>query len=96
MYSEIPTLPGAVLLAAQGILGLALLLSAWRVWRGPTVADRVVALDLAGALLMGQAILLVFASGFVSYLDVAAAIAVVSFLATVAFARYLERRGGAP
>lgn len=41
---------------------------------------------------MAHMVLLVFASGFVSFLDAAGAIAVISFLATVAFARYLEKR----
>lgn len=90
MYSEIVELPTGVITVAQVLLGASMLLTAWRIWRGPSVPDRIVALDLLAALIMGQFTLLVFTSGFVSYLDVAAAIAIISFLATVAFARYME------
>ncbi|MEM8550684.1 MAG: monovalent cation/H+ antiporter complex subunit F [Verrucomicrobiota bacterium] len=92
MYSEILELPAFVLPTAHVLLGIAMLLAGYRIIRGPMMVDRVVALDLIGALIMGQFILLVFSSGFVSYLEVAAAIAVVSFLATVAFARILENK----
>ncbi len=92
MYSDILALPPWVLTSAQALLGLAMILTAWRAWRGPAVIDRVVALDLFSALVMAEFVLLVFVSGFVSFLDVAAAIAIISFLATVAFARYLENR----
>lgn len=92
MYSDIIDLPASVLAVAHLILALAMLLTGFRIWKGPLVADRVVALDLMAALIMGQFILLVFTSGYVSYLDVTAAIAVVSFLATVAFARIMENK----
>ncbi len=41
---------------------------------------------------MAHVALAVVHSGFISYLDVATAIAVIAFLATVAFARYLENK----
>ncbi|MGK0310229.1 MAG: multisubunit Na+/H+ antiporter MnhF subunit [Lentimonas sp.] len=37
---------------------------------------------------------MVFFSGFISYLDVATVIAVISFIATIAFARCLENKEG--
>ena len=92
MFFETRQVPTAVLQVAQGILGLSMLLTGIRIWRGPFITDRIVALDLLGSLLMCQCILQVFESGFVFYLDIAAAIAVICFLATVAFARYLERK----
>lgn len=95
MYSEIAELPPFVLVTAQGVLSLSMCLCLFRVWKGPSVMDRVVALDLIAALVMGQFILFVLESGFMPYLDVAAAIAVISFLATVAFARYLEKEEAA-
>ncbi len=90
MYSELVNLPPFVLTAAQAILSLSMCLCLFRIWKGPSIMDRVVALDLIAALIMGQFILLVLESGFMAYLDAAAAIAIISFLATVAFARYLE------
>ena len=53
--------------------------------------DRIVALDLFASITMAQFVLLVFSSGFTAYLDIASAIAIISFIATIAFARYLEK-----
>ncbi|WP_269539456.1 monovalent cation/H+ antiporter complex subunit F [Cerasicoccus fimbriatus] len=90
MYSELPVIPLWVIVFAQTTVGGAMLLTLWRIARGPTVMDRIVALDLFAALIMAQLVTLVLTSGFVSYLNAAAAIAVISFIATVALARYLE------
>ena len=90
MYSEFSELPTFVLTAAQVILSLSMCLCVFRIWKGPGIMDRVVALDLIATLIMGQCILFVIESGFTAYLDVATAIAIISFLATVAFARCLE------
>ena len=76
------------------ILSLALILAFVRVARGPTLPDRVVALDLSGTLVVG----VIAAYGVLAtqpvFLDVAIALALVAFLGTVAFARYLERLNG--
>ena len=59
---------------------------------GPSLADRVVSLDLVTVLLIAIAALLALTTGEAVYLDLGLAIALVGFLATVAFARYAERR----
>jgi len=92
MFSEFQTIPAWVALTAHSILGLSMLLAGYRIWKGPSIPDRIVALDLLAALIMGHVALSVAHSRFVSYLDVATAIAVITFLATVAFARYLENK----
>jgi len=63
---------------------------------GPTLADRVVALDMLA--LLGIAVIGVVAvkTEEYAYLDVAIALALVGFLATVAFARYIYRYGITP
>ena len=73
------------------LLALAIGMTLLRLVRGPTVADRVVALDLLS--LLGIAAVSVFALrvGFPLYLDVAAGLCAVSFVATAALARYLFR-----
>jgi multicomponent Na+:H+ antiporter subunit F len=63
-----------------------------RMARGPSLADRVVALDLLAILTVAFAALFAIASGQAAFLDVAIALALVAFLGTVAFARYAERR----
>jgi multicomponent Na+:H+ antiporter subunit F len=85
---------GTIFLGHATTLALALLLIAAfvtviRLLRGPTLPDRVLALDLLTTL--GIAIIGVFAvrTGFMLYLDIAIALGLVGFLATVAFARYI-------
>ena len=60
-----------------------------RLARGPTRADRVVALDFVTMLLVAFLTLLALAARRDAFLDAAIALALVAFLATVAFARYV-------
>jgi multicomponent Na+:H+ antiporter subunit F len=74
-----------------GTLTAAAVLCFVRLLVGPTLADRVVAIDLMGVLIVG---LLVVASHLTresAFLDVAMVLALVSFVGTVAYARYIER-----
>lgn len=77
---------------AFAILSVALVLSVYRLIKGPTLADRVVSLDLMTLLAMAYAALYAVAAKEQAFLDVAIALGLVGFLATVAFARYAERR----
>jgi multicomponent Na+:H+ antiporter subunit F len=78
---------------AMALLVLALGLSGLRLLRGPTLADRVLALEASAALLAGLLAAAAVRQGTTELLDVAMVLAVAGFLGTVAFARYLERRG---
>lgn len=75
------------------IMALALLLTFFRLWRGPTLPDRVVALDLTALIISGMLLVAAFSHGILVLIDVAIVIAIVGFLATVAYAFYIERRG---
>jgi multicomponent K+:H+ antiporter subunit F len=82
----------AVLLtAAQILLGCALLLCAWRAWRGPAAEDRVLALDT----LYVNAMLLVLTFGVRTstplYFEAALVIGMLGFVATAALAKFLLR-----
>ena len=61
-----------------------------RMFKGPTPADRIVALDLVTILLVAVSSLLALQLDNSAYLDLGLALALVGFLATVGFARYLE------
>lgn len=63
-----------------------------RLIRGPTLPDRVIALDLFAVL--STAFLTVYAidTDQQVFLDVAIVLALIAFLGTVAFALYIERR----
>jgi multicomponent Na+:H+ antiporter subunit F len=80
-------------LVALIILGLALLLSIVRIIIGPTLSDRVLALDLMTIVAMGFIGAVAIRTGLMLYLDIAIALALLGFLATVALARYILRRG---
>lgn len=72
------------------LLSLALVLAFVRVARGPSLADRVVALDLAAVAIVGVAISYAVGTGLAVFVDVALAIALIAFLGTVAMARAIE------
>jgi multicomponent Na+:H+ antiporter subunit F len=73
-------------------LSLAIVLSFVRLFRGPSLADRVVALDFMSSLGIGMMAVYAIATNQAILLDVAIIVALISFLGTVAFAYYLERR----
>ena len=77
--------------ATLAMLAVAALLAFVRLVRGPTLPDRVVAIDLLGVLVVGLIVVYTAVSGVKAFLDVAMVIALVSFLGTVAYARYIER-----
>lgn len=83
----------AAAVAAATIL-VAMLGVSWRLMQGPSAADRIIALDMLGILMVGFAGVFAVSAGETVFLDVALALALVAFLGTVAFARYLERRRG--
>jgi multicomponent Na+:H+ antiporter subunit F len=59
---------------------------------GPTLSDRVVALDMMTVLLVSFCGLYAIVSDETAFIDVAIVLALVGFLATVALARFVERR----
>jgi multicomponent Na+:H+ antiporter subunit F len=78
---------------ALAVVGVAVLLAFVRLVRGPDLANRVVAVDLLSALGVGITGAASVLSGDPVYLDVALVLALITFLGTVAFARYAEQGG---
>jgi len=72
-------------------LGVALVLTFIRLAKGPTLPDRIVAMDLFGVLVVGVIVVLAGWSGVRATLDAAIVIALVGFLGTIAYATYVER-----
>jgi multicomponent Na+:H+ antiporter subunit F len=70
----------------------AMFLTLVRIAKGPSLPDRVVAVDLLVALKVGFTATYSVAAAQPVLLDVAIVLALVAFLGTVAFARFLERR----
>jgi len=81
-----------VLYGVLPVLALAVGLLFIRLVRGPSLPDRVVALDQMATLGIGIIAAYAIVTGRAAFLDVAIAMALISFLGTVAFAYYIERR----
>lgn len=77
--------------AVMAMLCVALFLAFWRLLRGPSLPDRVVALDLIALLSVGFIAIYDIVTNDTVFLDVAIVLGLVAFLGTVAFARYVER-----
>ena len=77
--------------AAMGILLTGMVLVLWRLVKGPTAADRVIAMDLMSVLVVAFLVVLSIHTGQATYLDVAIAFACIAFLGTIALARFIER-----
>lgn len=60
-------------------------------WRGPSLSDRVVALDMMTGAIIAFCGLFAIKVQVEAYLDIAVALALVSFVTVVALARYAER-----
>ena len=75
------------------ILAIAFLLTTVRVIRGPTLPDRILGLDTLVAVAIGFIAVVGVKTGFNLYIDIALALGLVGFLATVAFARFVLEQG---
>jgi multicomponent Na+:H+ antiporter subunit F len=87
------SLPTFILLVILPVLSLALLLTFARLLRGPSLPDRVIALDMTATLSIGVVAVYALVTGQPALLDVAIVLALLVFLSTVGFAYYIERRG---
>lgn len=72
-------------------LGVALLIAVVRLVKGPTLPDRVVAMDLIGVLVVGLIVVLAASTQVPATLDAAIVIALIGFVGTVAYATYVEQ-----
>jgi len=73
------------------MMAMALALNAWRLWRGPTTADRIVALDTMYINAVALLVLLGIVRGSTLYFESALLMALLGFVGTVALAKYVLR-----
>ncbi len=64
-------------------------LSTYRIWHGPSPADRLQAADASSTILIGIIIVLALVQGTSMLIDVGIALAALGFVGTLAVARYL-------
>ncbi len=72
-------------------LGLALAMNLWRLVRGPGASDRILALDTMVINVIGLIVLTGIASGSGAAFEAALLLAMVGFVGTVAYAKFLLR-----
>ncbi len=76
----------ALLICSISMLGLI-----YRVIKGPSVADRVIALDAIGVNLIAITALISIVLHSHAFLEIILLIGILAFIGTVAFAKYLEK-----
>jgi len=74
------------------IILLSCFLILYRILRGPTGADRIVAVDILGIMVVGFCAVLTIATNRSWYIDIGIAWALQSFISTLALSKYLEGR----
>ena len=84
---------GAAINLSLLALSAAFIVTVARVILGPTLPDRVLALDALVSIAIGFIAVIGIKTGFALYVDIAIALGLVGFLATVALARFIMMRG---
>ena len=74
------------------VLALSVLLVFFRFWKGPSIVDKVIALDLLITIGIGVITVYSIISNQSTFLDIAMILALIAFLGTIAFSYYLEKR----
>ena len=77
---------------AFGFLLMALAVTLYRLIKGPTAGDRVVALDLIGFITMGFVLVYSVLINKAIYFDIPVIISMVSFIGTIAVSTYLKEK----
>ncbi|MFD2868572.1 monovalent cation/H+ antiporter subunit F [Kurthia sp. 3B1D] len=82
----------------KGILTIALIfftitvvICLYRVIKGPTLPDRVVALDMIGVNMLSMIAIISLLQNTTAYLEVILILGILSFIGTIAFSKYIER-----
>jgi multicomponent Na+:H+ antiporter subunit F len=82
-----------VMTTTFALLSLSLVLAFARLVRGPSLPDRVVALELIALITVAFIVTYAVHVSVANFMDVALVLALVGFMAAVGFARFLERGG---
>ncbi len=80
-----------LLLASLSILSLAILGCTYRLIKGPSMPDRIAALDAIGINLLAIIAIVSLLLDTQVFIDIILVIGILTFIGTTAFARYIER-----
>ena len=92
MIEQIDAALTTVALWLTVVLALAIAGAAYRMIVGPGYADRFIALDMLTGIAVAACALTAVATGRREFLDVGLGLALIAFLATIAFAAFLEKK----
>lgn len=73
------------------LMGISIIGCLYRVLKGPSMADRITALDTIGIQLIGSVAVLSMLLHTQAYVDIILLIGILAFISTVAFSRFIER-----
>ncbi len=82
----------AAVLGSMAVVGVAMLMALWRLLRGPTVPDRILALDTLSVTAIAQLVLFGMHLQTPVYFEAALIIAMLGFVSTVVLCKYVLRR----
>jgi len=80
-----------IMLLAMFLLTISLVIMLYRIIKGPSVHDRILALDSIGYIIIGIVAILSIMLDSHAYLETILLIGILAFLSTIALCRYLER-----
>ena len=86
------TTKNIVVILVFAMLLAALVLTAWRLMKGPSVNDRIMAMEVIAIIVMGFVIAYSILINNAIYIDIPVIISLISFIGTVAVSTYLKHR----
>jgi len=79
------------MLIAMFLLSISLIIALYRIIKGPTIHDRILALDSIAYIIIGIVAILSIHLNSHAYLETILLIGILAFLSTIALSRYMER-----
>ena len=76
---------------ALTLFGIAIVIALYRIVFGPSLPDRIIALDMIGVNLISGIAIISIIVDTKSFLDVILIVGILAFISTIAFAKYIER-----
>ncbi|MFW6290569.1 MAG: monovalent cation/H+ antiporter complex subunit F [Mariniphaga sp.] len=81
-----------VIIVAFAMLLAAMVLAAWRLMKGPSINDRIAAMEVIAVVVMGFVLVYSVLINNALYIDIPVIISLISFIGTVAISTYLKHR----
>lgn len=88
------TIPDFVLYTSFAFLMMAMIITLFRLLKGPSINDRIAAMDLISSIIMGVILVYAVLIQNAIYFDVPLIISLISFIGTIAVSNYLKQKNG--